>query len=165
MRHAKSAILYAGLLAAVVAIAGCAGEYTIYGPTGSAIIKPGSLAVVCGLGDELTVAFANQITQDLQIDSRFDVLSQKKITDKFSSYPATIIDDPAKFTDEDRAKFNRIQAGLGVDYILVLWTYDSISRTTNGIGALFGADLKFSIGGRLPSLSWGQRCGLRGLLL
>jgi len=159
MRHAKGPILCAGLFAVAILLTSCAGEYTIYGSTGNANIKPGSLAVVCGLGDELNVTFANQVTQDLQTDSKFTVMPQKKITEKFNSYPTTVIDDPTKFSDDDRSKFAKIQRGLGVDYILVLWTYDSTSQTTSGIGALFGADLKFSVGGRLLSYPGGKEAG------
>lgn len=160
MRQAKSLAFYTGLLGIVLLAAGCAGQYTLYGPNGDARLKPGSLAVVCGLGDELTVAFAQQVTQDLQENSKFTVMPQRRIVEKFPSYPATIIDDPASFADADREKFDKIQSGLGVDYILVLWTYNSTSQTTSGIGALFGADLRFSVGGRLLAYPGGKEAGM-----
>jgi|GEM_PF-6850808 len=157
MRHARRVAASAFMLVAALFVAGCAGQYTVFGPTEGATVKPGSLAVVCGLGDELTVAFAQQVTQELQADSKFIVTPQKQITAKFSSYPTTIIDDPAKFSDADRSKFDKIQKGLGVDYILVLWTYNSGSQSGS---AVLGTNLHFSVGGRLLAYPGARDAGM-----
>lgn len=147
--------LFALALTTVGFVTSCATQYTIFAPVGKVTVPQGSIAVLSGLGDDLSVSFAAQVTNDLETDSSFAVVTQPQITAKFSAYPANILDDPHSFSEADRAKFTRIARGLGVSNILVVWIYNAES-TSSGFLA---TSLHFAVGGRLLSYPGGRITG------
>ncbi len=147
--------LVVAALATVTFVTSCATRYTIFAPVDRSTVSQGSIAVLSGLGDQLSVSFAKQVTKDLETDSSFAVVTQPEITAKFSTYPANIIDDPHSFSNADRAKFTRIANGLGVTNILVVWIYNAESMSSG----LLSTSLHFAVGGRLLSYPGGRITG------
>ena len=147
--------LFVAALATVAFVTGCATQYTIFAPVGHGAVPRGSIAVVSGFGDNLSVSFAAQVTKDLESDSSFVVVTQPEITAKFSAYPANILDDPHSFNEADRTRFTPIARGLGVGDILVVWIYNAESVSSG----LLATNLHFAVGGRLLSYPGGRIVG------
>ena len=100
--------------------------------------KQGStIAVLSGLDNLANLQLANYVSQTLQQESSFHVLSQKNIASKIKGYPLDIqgpystsyFTIEKDFSQTDHKKLNQIQKKLGVDYLFVLWI--PVTKTHN----------------------------------
>jgi hypothetical protein len=101
-----------------------------------------SLAVLSGLSDETTLMTASFLTESLEKNSRFRVISQKQIAQSIPNYPLHIkgpygpsyIEVDVDYNHTDRNKLADIQKRLGVDYIYVVWAPNAVRyRASNTI--------------------------------
>lgn len=98
--------------------------------------KGKSLAVISGLQDGDNLLLAHYMTEALAQNSRYQVMSQKKIAALERDYPYTIqgpytsayFEADLDYTQTDVEKIKRLQKKLGVDYLYVLWTPTSVTH-------------------------------------
>jgi hypothetical protein len=108
--------------------------------------KGKSLAVLAGLSDETTLMTATFLTQSLEKNSNFKVISQKQIAQTVPNYPlhikgpygASYIEVDVDYSLTDRNKLADIQKRLAVDYLYVVWAVNAVRyRSSNTIGGNF----------------------------
>jgi len=116
------------VLVLVIFLSSCFSTFT---PVNSDFKPKGkTLAVIAGLNNEANVAAAQYMTDALKKNSRFQVMSQKQVSQALSGYP-TPVQGPYKtayfeietdYSKTDIKRIKAIQQKLGVDYVYVLWT-------------------------------------------
>lgn len=99
-----------------------------------------TLAVISGLNNDPNMLTAQYMTDALRKNSRFQVMSQKQVSQSIPGYPQNI-KGPYKsayfqidtdYSNTDIKKIRQIQQQLGVDYLYVMWT-PSATITNNKI--------------------------------
>ncbi len=94
-------------------------------------VKPGPIAVISGLSNEITTKLAELITNDLKNKTTFAVISQEAIKKQFPKYPFDLIDFQISemeqyntpWLPEQNKKILRIfQSRLNLQYVLLIWT-------------------------------------------
>ncbi len=104
-------------------------------------IKAGSIAVLAGSGDEMTIKIAESITRQLSEKSTFSVIEQKDITKLIPSYPVTFMEQEdlredtwelsrRYLTGKNQAVVDAIQKVLKTEYILLVWAEEFNTGTT-----------------------------------
>ena len=91
--------------------------------------KGKTIAVLPGLNHEANVLVAHAMSVALKKNSRFRVVSQKRVAGIVPNYPPNIkgpyrsayFEIEIDYTKTDRKKIKRIQRKLGVDYLYVIW--------------------------------------------
>lgn len=116
------------VLVLVIFLSACFSTFT---PVNSDFRPKGrTLAVIAGLNNEANLAAAQYMTDALKKNSRFQVMSQKQVSQSLSGYP-TPFQGPYKtayfeietdYSKTDIKRIKAIQQKLGVDYVYVLWT-------------------------------------------
>ena len=127
------------LLFTLFTLSSCVTGFKVTGDKSN--IKGPTLAVIAGLKNEESFLFAQHLTEELQKNSNFKVLSQEQIKSKLSIYPDNIKGPYAKFSIEkivedynntDLNKIKDIQNKLGVDNILIIWAPIHLKNTGDG---------------------------------
>lgn len=127
------------LLFTLFTLSSCVTGFKVTGDKSN--IKGQTLAVIAGLKNEESFLFAQHLTEELQKNSNFKVLSQEQIKSKLSIYPDNIKGPYAKFSIEkivedynntDLNKIKDIQNKLGVDNILIIWAPIHLKNTGDG---------------------------------
>ena len=127
------------LLFTLFTLSSCVTGFKVTGDKSN--IKGQTLAVIAGLKNEESFLFAQHLTEELQKNSNFKVLSQEEIKSKLDIYPDNIKGPYAKFSIEkivedynntDLNKIKDIQNKLGVDNILIIWAPIHLKNTGDG---------------------------------
>lgn len=125
------------------------------------------IAVLAGMNNEPTVAFTVSVAEKLAKKSKFFVIPQRKVKQKYKPYPCKIkgpyktayTEIDADYTLSDIKKINSIGKRLRCNYVYVLWApiaatttitdgYGRISRyeTIHLIGQLFDVSSQKEVG-------------------
>ncbi len=127
------------LLFTLFTLSSCVTGFKVTGDKSN--IKGQTLAVIAGLKNEESFLFAQHLTEELQKNSNFKVLSQEQIKSKLGYYPINIqgpydnfsIDEIMEdYSITDLAKIKEIQNKLGVDNILIIWAPIHLKHTGDG---------------------------------
>ncbi len=105
-------------------------SYSVFSLTESGFKPKGkSLAVIAGLNNEVNVVAAKYMSDALGANSRFQVVSQNKVSQSLPAYPANIkgpykyayLNIEPDYSKTDMKKVRDIQQQLGVDYLYMMW--------------------------------------------
>jgi hypothetical protein len=112
--------------------------------------KGKTIAVVAGLENDPNVHLAQAMTEALKKNTRFQVMSQKQVTQALPGYPSRIqgpwksayFEIEVDYGKSDQKKIRTIQQKLGVDYLYVIWTpsetvYNEKIHQLNAVGQMF----------------------------
>jgi hypothetical protein len=112
-------------------------------------VKPGTLAVISGDNNAVSIQLAALLTRELRGRSTFRVVSQEDIAKRVPDYPYTFLETKTEktskgrvidsYTEANRGHVHAIQKNLKTDYLFVVWGEDlrKVLRTSQ-YGALLG---------------------------
>ncbi len=117
--------LYASLL-----LSGCASWSHFKLSDEKRIPVPGTIAVISGSDSEFDVKTAEFITKELNENTKFKAMSQKRIGQIIPQYPAQLVDfrclgsdcySNPYISDNALANLNALQSRLKTNYVLLVW--------------------------------------------
>jgi hypothetical protein len=119
-------------------LAGC-GIHKPFVPLTQLDLRPATLAVICGWGDDASMHLAAYLSDELTARTRLKVVGQEKIGRKLGKYPVNLkrVDafkekQPVWLAPDDKKKLDSLQAALRADYLFVVWAHGLSSSASNG---------------------------------
>lgn len=106
--------------------------------------KGKTIAVIPGINDEMNLAIASLMTESLQKQSRYQVLSQQQIAKALGSYPQNVkgpyksafFEINVDWAHTDTQKLAAIQRTLKVDYLYVLWAPSAVNYNNSKVAQI-----------------------------
>jgi hypothetical protein len=133
---------FTGLAAIVISSLILSGCFTAFALVDNDFKPKGkTIAVVPGINDDMNLAIAALMTESLQKQSRYQVMSQQQIAKALGNYPQNVkgpyksayFEINVDWTRTDTQKLAALQRALKVDYLYVLWAPNAVNYNNNKV--------------------------------